>query len=75
VCCGADEAEFVRRAAAIDRTPEDLRRVGLAGLPGEVIETLRAYRAAGVERFYLQTLDIDDLDHLELIATAVLPQV
>ena len=75
VCCGADEAEFVRRATAIDRTPEDLRRVGLAGLPGEVIETLGAYRAAGVERFYLQTLDIDDLEHLELIATAVLPHV
>ena len=75
VCCGASEAEFVRRAKAIDRAPEDLRRVGLAGLPGEVIETLGAYRAAGAERFYLQTLDIDDLDHLELLATAVLPQV
>ena len=75
VCCGADEAEFIQRAHAIDRTPEDLRRVGLAGLPGEVVETLAAYRAAGVERFYLQTLDIDDVDHLELVATAVLPHV
>ena len=72
VCCGADEAEFERRARAIDRAPDELRRVGLAGLPGEVVERIAAYRAAGVERFYLQTLDIDDLDHLELIATAVL---
>ncbi|MEO5839387.1 MAG: LLM class F420-dependent oxidoreductase [Acidimicrobiales bacterium] len=75
VCCGADEAEFQQRARAIDRDPDELRRVGLAGLPGEVIERIAAYRAAGVERFYLQTLDIDDLDHLELIATAVLPHL
>ncbi|TML08573.1 MAG: LLM class F420-dependent oxidoreductase [Actinobacteria bacterium] len=72
VCCGADEAEFVRRARAIDRAPDELRRSGLAGLPGEVVDTLGVYRAAGVERFYLQTLDIDDLEHLELIATEVL---
>ena len=72
VCCGADEAEFIRRAGAIDRDPDELRRVGLAGVPGEVAERIAAYRAAGVERFYLQTLDIDDLDHLELIATTVL---
>jgi F420-dependent oxidoreductase-like protein len=72
VCCGADEAEFRKRARAIDRDPDELRRVGLAGLPGEVAERIAAYRAAGVERFYLQTLDIDDLDHLELLATDVL---
>jgi alkanesulfonate monooxygenase len=72
VCCGADEAEFERRARAIDRAPDELRRLGLAGLPGEVAERIAAYRAAGVERFYLQTLDIDDLDHLELLATEVL---
>ncbi|MEO8697506.1 MAG: LLM class F420-dependent oxidoreductase [Acidimicrobiales bacterium] len=73
VCCGASEAEFLQRARAIERDPDELRRVGLAGLPGEVAERIAAYRAAGVERFYLQTLDIDDLDHLELIAATVLP--
>ena len=72
ICCGADEAEFERRARAIGRAPDDLRRLGLAGLPGEVAERVAAYRGAGVERFYLQTLDIDDLEHLELIATEVL---
>jgi F420-dependent oxidoreductase-like protein len=75
VCCGADEAEFLQRARAIGRDPDELRRVGLAGLPAEVVDRIAAYRAAGVERFYLQTLDIDDLDHLELIATAVLPHL
>ena len=72
VCCGADEAEFERRARAIDRAPDELRRLGLAGLPSEVAERIAAYRAAGVERFYLQTLDIDDLDHLALLTTEVL---
>jgi F420-dependent oxidoreductase-like protein len=75
VCCGADEAEFQQRARAIGRDPIELRRVGLAGIPGEVIDRIGAYRAAGVERFYLQTLDIDDLDHLELVATDVLPHL
>jgi F420-dependent oxidoreductase-like protein len=73
VCCGATEAEFVRRAGAIDRAPDELRRVGLAGLPHEVIDTLAVYRAAGAERIYLQILDIDDLEHLDLIAAEVLP--
>jgi F420-dependent oxidoreductase-like protein len=75
VCCGADEAEFRKRARAIDRDPDELRRVGLAGVPGEVAERIAAYRAAGAERFYLQTLDIDDLDHLELLATDVLARL
>jgi F420-dependent oxidoreductase-like protein len=75
VCCGATEAEFIRRAGAIDRDPAELRRVGLAGLPHEVIETVGVFRAAGVERFYLQTLDIDDLEHLDLIAAEVIPHL
>ena len=68
LCCGADEAEYVRRAQAIDRAPDELRRVGLAGLPHEAVDRVAAFRAVGVERFYLQTLDLDDHDHLELIA-------
>jgi hypothetical protein len=50
-----------------------MRRLGLAGLPGEVVERIASYRTAGVERFYLQTLDIDDLEQLELVAAEVLP--
>src|SRR5262245_24103082 len=40
VCCGADEAEFRRRAAAIGREPEELREHGAAGLVPEVAGTL-----------------------------------
>jgi F420-dependent oxidoreductase-like protein len=74
-CVGRDEAEFARRAAAIGRQPEELRRNGLAGTPGEVAEKIGRYAEAGSSRFYLQILDQHDLDHLELIATRVAPQL
>jgi F420-dependent oxidoreductase-like protein len=75
VCCGRDEAEFRRRAEAIGREPDELRANGAAGLPGEVVDTLRAFAAAGAETAYLQVLDVSDLDHLELIAAEVMPEV
>jgi len=71
VCCGRTEAEVARRAAAIGREVDELRDNGLAGSPAEVLEKLGTYAAAGAERFYLQVLDISDLDHLRLIADEV----
>jgi alkanesulfonate monooxygenase SsuD/methylene tetrahydromethanopterin reductase-like flavin-dependent oxidoreductase (luciferase family) len=72
---GQNEAEFARRAAAIGREPEELRQHGLAGSPAEVIDRIGALREAGVQRLYLQILDIHDLDHLELIAAEVAPKL
>ena len=69
VCVGADEAEFARRAAAIGREPDELRRAGVAGLPAEAAETVARWHAAGAERVYLQVLDLSDLEHLDLIAS------
>jgi alkanesulfonate monooxygenase len=73
VCCGQSEEEVARRAAAIGRDVEELRQNGLAGLPNELIEKLAGYADAGAERFYLQVLDLSDLDHLRLIAEEVQP--
>jgi F420-dependent oxidoreductase-like protein len=75
VCCGSDEAELRRRADAIGREPAELRANGAAGLPGEVVEKLQAFVAGGAETAYLQVLDVSDLDHLELIAAEVMPEV
>ena len=75
LCCGADEAEVERRAAAIGREPAELRHNGAAGTPDEVVETLRAWADAGAERIYLQVLDLADLDHLDLVAETVAPQL
>ena len=75
VCCGKDEAEFRRRAAAIGEDPADARENGIGGTPGEVAAKIAEFAEAGAERVYLQVLDLSDLDHLELIASDVVPQV
>jgi F420-dependent oxidoreductase-like protein len=75
VCCGRDDAEVARRADAIGRDPAELRASALAGTPAEVVEQLHRWRDVGASRFYLQVLDLEDLDHLALIAEEVLPHV
>jgi F420-dependent oxidoreductase-like protein len=75
LCCGRDDAEVKRRAAAIGRDPGELRENGLAGTPAEVVDKIGRYAAIGSQRIYLQVLDLDDLDHLDLVASEVSPQV
>ena len=75
VCCGKDEAEFRRRAAAIGREPAEAREHGVGGTPGEVAAKIAEFAEIGAERVYLQVLDLSDLDHLALIASDVAPQV
>jgi F420-dependent oxidoreductase-like protein len=75
LCCGEDEAEVERRATAIGRQPDELRRNGAAGTVDEVVATLAAWRESGAERVYLQVLDLGDLDHLRLVAERVAPQL
>jgi len=75
VCCGRDEAEVARRAQAIGEPVDDLRHGGLAGSPAEIVDKLGRFAEAGATRAYLQVLDLHDLDHLELIAADVMPQV
>jgi F420-dependent oxidoreductase-like protein len=74
VCCGKDEAEFRRRAAAIGQDPADLREHGVGGTPGEVAAKIAEFAEIGAERIYLQVLDLSDLEHLNLIASDVVPQ-
>jgi F420-dependent oxidoreductase-like protein len=71
VCCGRTAAEVERRAAAASMRPGE----GLAGTPGEIVEMIGKFAEIGAEHFYLQVLDLNDLDHLELLAAEVLPQV
>jgi alkanesulfonate monooxygenase SsuD/methylene tetrahydromethanopterin reductase-like flavin-dependent oxidoreductase (luciferase family) len=73
LCCGANEGEIARRAAAIGRDVSELRENGLAGTPAEVLDKLGRLADHGCERFYLQVLDLNDLDHLRLVAEEVLP--
>ena len=75
VCVGKDEAEFERRAAAIGRTPEEARTSPFGGTVRQVVDTINAWAAAGVQRSYLQVLDLGDLDQIALLAAEVLPAV
>jgi F420-dependent oxidoreductase-like protein len=75
VCCGRDEAEVERRAAAIGRKPEELRQNGAAGTPEEVVERLQQFAAIGAETAYLQVLDLNDLDHIRLLSEDVVPRL
>jgi F420-dependent oxidoreductase-like protein len=76
LCAGRDDAEVARRADAIGRRPEELRANGIAGTVSEVVDKLGTFAdRAGLQRIYLQVLDLSDLDHLELVAAEVAPQV
>ncbi|EDY56017.1 MULTISPECIES: LLM class F420-dependent oxidoreductase [Streptomyces] len=75
VCVGKDDQEVARRAAAIGREVEELKTNGLAGTPAEVVDRIGRYAAVGSRRIYLQILDLDDLDHLELISAQVQSQL
>jgi F420-dependent oxidoreductase-like protein len=75
VCCGRDEAEVARRAEAIGRAVPELRDNGLTGTPAELVDQIGGLADAGCARVYLQVLDLSDLDHLELLAAEVMPQV
>ncbi|GAA4792089.1 LLM class F420-dependent oxidoreductase [Actinomycetospora chlora] len=76
LCTGRDEAEVARRADAIGRDPAELRANGLAGTPAEVVDKLGTLaERAGLDRVYLQVLDLSDLDQIDLVAAEISPQV
>ncbi|NEE49664.1 LLM class F420-dependent oxidoreductase, partial [Streptomyces sp. SID8455] len=57
------------------RDVEELKANGLAGSPAEVVDKIGRYAAIGSSRIYLQVLDLDDLDHLELISSQIQSQL
>jgi F420-dependent oxidoreductase-like protein len=75
VCAGRDDAQVATRAAAIGREVDELRGSSpLVGTPGEIVDKLAPFAKIGVQRVYLQLLDMADLDHLDLFASEVMPQ-
>jgi F420-dependent oxidoreductase-like protein len=76
VCAGRDDAEIRRRAGAISREVDELRtNTPLVGTPAEIVDRLGPFVQAGVQRVYLQVLDLADLDHVELFANEVVGQL
>ena len=74
-CIGENDADIARRAAVLGREVDELRKNGLWGTPAEAVERLQEWNAVGSDRVYLQIMDLDDLDHLNLIAEQVMPHV
>ncbi|SIR93122.1 LLM class F420-dependent oxidoreductase [Williamsia sterculiae] len=75
VCAGPDEASVARRADAIGRRVDELRDNGLTGSAAEIVDKIGRYAETGATRLYLQVLDMIDLDHIEFIASEVIPQL
>ncbi|MCX5336111.1 MULTISPECIES: LLM class F420-dependent oxidoreductase [unclassified Streptomyces] len=72
---GRTDADAQRRAAPLQAKsalpPED----AVIGSPAQLVERLGEFAAIGASRIHLRLIDFDDLDHLELIAGEVLPQI
>ena len=68
VCVGENETDLARRAEAIGRKPDELRKNGVAGTVEEARAKLAVLGDQGMSRVYLQVLDLSDLEHLDLLA-------
>ncbi|HEY9327694.1 MAG TPA: TIGR03560 family F420-dependent LLM class oxidoreductase [Streptomyces sp.] len=67
-CVGRTAADVEKRAGVLGRSIAQLTTRGLTGTPQQAADQLAAYAVAGVQRIYVKVLDLDDLDHLELLA-------
>jgi F420-dependent oxidoreductase-like protein len=69
-----DEAALQARAAAEGVSVADAVARGLiVGTASQIVDQLGRFVEAGVERFMLQWIDLDDIDGLEAMARDVLP--
>ncbi len=75
VAIGRTDAEAHRRAAPLHvksaLPPED----PVVGSPAQLVDRIGEFAAIGATRVHLRLIELDDLDHLELIAAEVLPQL
>jgi F420-dependent oxidoreductase-like protein len=69
VACGRTAAEARARAEKIGQQPP------IFGTPDQVVDQIGQYAALGASRFFLQVLDLADLDHLDVLASEVAPQL
>lgn len=74
VCAGRNAAEINRRAANLGRDIDEMRSHSpLVGTPAEIVDRLQTFAESGVERVYVQLLDMTDLDQVEFFAAEVVP--
>jgi alkanesulfonate monooxygenase len=76
LACGTTEADVNRRAAEAANDAASLREAeAFSGSPAEVVERIGRFAQLGASRCYLQLNGLADLEHLDLIASEVIPQL
>lgn len=76
LACGTSQADLARRAGDASNTAEQMRAAeAFVGSPDEVVDRIGRYAEQGVTRCYLQYNGLADLDHLDLVAAEVMPQL
>ena len=73
--CGATRAEAQRRLERLGAPGERMLANGVVGTPQDLVDELGRLADEGCEIVYLHIFDIDDLDHIALIGSEVVPQV
>lgn len=75
VACGRSDAEALGRAAPLHEKsalpPED----PVVGTPDQVVEHIGQFADIGITRVHLRVPEMRDVDHLDLVASEVLPQL
>ncbi|MFY1635928.1 LLM class F420-dependent oxidoreductase [Solwaraspora sp. WMMB335] len=75
IAIGRTDAEAQHRAAPLHEKsalpPED----PVVGSPAQLVDRIGEFAAVGTSRVHLRFIDLGDLDHLELVAAEVLPQL
>ncbi|MFJ5265553.1 LLM class F420-dependent oxidoreductase [Streptomyces sp. NPDC088387] len=74
VFCGRNDSQTAQRAAMIDTIPI-LSDTVISGSPAQLADSIAQFGEVGIQTVYLRMLDLHDLDHLELIAAEVMPQI
>jgi F420-dependent oxidoreductase-like protein len=69
-------AEQIKREFNGEKTPDDLRDEGwIVGTGDQIVDQLKEWEAAGVQRVMLQWLDQRDLTGLRALADEILPRI
>jgi alkanesulfonate monooxygenase SsuD/methylene tetrahydromethanopterin reductase-like flavin-dependent oxidoreductase (luciferase family) len=73
---GNDTVEVDEKLRDRNWSVEDFQQWGaVVGTGSEMVDQLGQFAEAGVQRIMLQWLDMDDIDRLEAMAHAILPQM
>ncbi|MBB2946255.1 F420-dependent oxidoreductase-like protein [Actinoplanes lutulentus] len=75
VACGRTEAEARNRLSTMHEASALPDEPTITGTPAQVVEQIEQYAAIGATRIYIRMRDLDDLDHLDLLAAEVLPRL